>query len=153
MVDAYAAAVAHHRTQQFDEGREAAGAQPVRRVTADAPCLAVAVERIRRRAQFQPGQHRLRPGRGLGAAGIEAHRQVGDQADAHAGSARLLLHAGPAARGQPLREAVQGRIGIAEIARGERGVVAQRGAARQLEGGEIRMQGAVGLGEIGMQLA
>ena len=55
----------------------------------------------------------------MAAAGTHADREIGNQADAHAGVARGLLHGREAARREPLREHVEldrTRFAVREIA-------------------------------------
>ena len=100
-------ACAHGGAQGRDERLEAARQQRLRREAGQAPVLAARVEQIGRRADVQAEQQVLLARPGMAAARIHPDRKIGDQPDAHAGVARVLLHVREAARRDPLQEQVE----------------------------------------------
>src|ERR1044072_4108894 len=98
--------MAQRRAQRRDERLEAARDQRLRREARQTPVLSPWVEEIGRRADAQAGQQILLPRPGMAPARTHADREIGDEADAHAGLARALLHARETARREPLREHV-----------------------------------------------
>ena len=71
------------------------------------PVLAALVELVRRGAHADAGDERVRPGPGVGAAGMCADGQVADDADAHAGLPGRALRRGGLLRRQPLQPGVE----------------------------------------------
>ncbi|MNO98188.1 hypothetical protein D3C76_899260 [compost metagenome] len=91
--------------------------EALRREGPDPPVLSGAIEDIRRRAHGDHGQQFVLAGPGLAAGAVGAHRQVGDQADTHAGGHRADLRALQAAGDQPLAEGV--KLDFSRVLHGE----------------------------------
>ena len=79
-------------------------------------------------------------GADLRAVAIEADRQVGDQADAHAGVFRRLLRGGEGAVGQPLQEGVEVMVAVASFEAGVAGEALALLAHEGLEGRRRRFE-------------
>ena len=90
--------------QHFDKGAKAIALEALWGKGRDPPTLACAVENVRWRAHGQVGQQFVLTAPGLATAAIGTHRQVGDQADAHAAATGGLLRALKATGDQPLGE-------------------------------------------------
>src|SRR6202035_609865 len=118
MVDAYAAGVAHASAQCREERLEAAGNERTRRERGEAPALAERIERIGRSTDVQADEKVVLARPRVAAAAVHAHREIGDQADPHAGAARLRLRRRQRAVGHPLQEHMEGdltRMGGGEL--------------------------------------
>lgn len=123
MVDAHAAGHGHHGPQHLEESGEALRAHRARAEGGEPPALSLRVEHVRRRAHRQADQQILLPAPRMAAGAVGADREVGDQADRHAGIFGGALRGGQLARRRPLQEAVE----IHGV-----GVVAGEGAHRQV---------------------
>lgn len=104
MIDAQATGMGEVGPQHFDKRAKAIAFETFRGEGGDAPTLACTVENVRRCANREVGQQFILAAPCLAAATVGTHRQVGNQADAHAAATGGLLRARQAAGDQPLGE-------------------------------------------------
>ncbi|MNF80832.1 hypothetical protein D3C84_630850 [compost metagenome] len=104
VVDPQAAGVGEIGAEHFDKRAKPVAHQTFRRKRGNAPALAGAVENVRRRTHRQRGEQFVLATPGLAAAAVGTDREVSDQANAHAATARSGLCALQATGNQPLAE-------------------------------------------------